>query len=89
MIRAVIATPDRMPSDAELRGRNLPCLIGDPDLGCASTELVIHRAESWQPVPFELVHAFPGEVMLRFNLRTPPIERSSDDGQSWQPVGFY
>jgi len=89
VIRAVIATPDRMPSDAELRGRNLPCLIGDPDLGCASTELVIHRAESWQPTAFEAAYAFPEQVMLRWaGPDDLYLERSEDGGQNWSDLGL-
>ena len=64
-------------------------MLGSPDLGCASAEVVIPRAGLGQTVPFELVHALPEQVMLRFGVEQPSIERSSDGGASWQLVSSY
>ena len=51
-VRLVVATPERMPDEDALRGRVPPCVLGDPDLGCASTDVVISRQGSSQLYPF-------------------------------------
>jgi len=92
VIRAVVATPGSMPTDQVLRGRALPCLIGDPDLGCASEDVVIHKAGIRQPTAFEVAYVFPEELMLRWGGSATVddllLERSEDGGQSWTDLGL-
>ena len=89
VVRVVIATPEAMPSEAELRAIRPPCRIGDPDLTCASAELVVSKAAYPSHVPFKLDHVVPDQAMLQFGSAQPLVERSADGGATWQTVSSY
>jgi hypothetical protein len=74
-----------MPSDAELRGRNLPCAPAAPGLVCDGTELTIERADL-ETFPFTTSYVFPDAVLLVWggsSTSSMELERSSDGGETW------
>ncbi|MCP4545387.1 MAG: hypothetical protein GY835_02835, partial [bacterium] len=85
--RLVIATPERMPTDSELRGRDLPCTLGVPDLGCDTAEVVMQRATSGF-YPFQAAYAFPDAIMLTWGTSLAGfwLDRSDDGGQTWSNI---
>ncbi|RLE26454.1 MAG: hypothetical protein DRJ65_05495, partial [Acidobacteria bacterium] len=84
IIRLVIADPAAMPGDAELRGDALPC---EGDALCDATEVSIQRFLPPALHSFELVHAFPEVVLVRWDdPADPSVERSVDGGQIWNEI---
>jgi len=84
-VRLVIATPDSMLSDEELRAADLPCRLGEPDLSCDSIEVVIERADL-NTFPFTTSYVFPDALLLVWggsSTLSMELERSSDGGETW------
>jgi len=85
-VRLVIALPGSMPTDEVLRGADLPCVAGVPDLGCNSTDVSIYRADGGH-YPFRSSYVFPEALLLTWDgYYTDPnlaLQRSDDGGQTW------
>ena len=90
VVRLVIAAPEAMPGDTELRGVALPCQFGVDGNECASAEVRLDAAEYWHVQDFETSYALPGGVFLRWKrIEQAWIERSEDGGETWGRIDQY
>ncbi|NIA26392.1 MAG: hypothetical protein GWP04_12680, partial [Gammaproteobacteria bacterium] len=84
-VRLVIALPGSTPTDEVLRGGDLPCVLGVPDLGCDSVDVVIERFSGGY-YSFRTSYVFPEAVLLTWGQRSNTgleLHRSDDGGQTW------
>ncbi len=90
VVRVVIATPEAMPSDPDLRGAEPPCVFGLTGYECASAEVDLDAAGYGHVRGFETSYALPGGVFLRWERPEQPwLERSDDGGATWNRIEDY